>query len=157
MMRRTEREISDPGTLAGILGRAETAHVAFLDRGRAAIVPLSFGFELCEGVFHFYFHGARGGRKAECWSVDPRVSVSFVGRSETVLRSPACSSTCFYESVIASGRMELLTEPAEKIRALDRIMMRYGGEAGAYPPAMLERTAVFHFAASEISGKSNRS
>lgn len=75
-MRRQEREVSDPEHLAGILGRAVTAHVAFLDRGEPAVVPLSFGFEVRDGVFHFYFHGAAEGRKAECWRADPRVSAS---------------------------------------------------------------------------------
>ncbi len=156
-MRRQEREVSDPEHLAGILGRAVTAHVAFLDRGEPAVVPLSFGFEVRDGVFHFYFHGAAEGRKAECWRADPRVSASFVGTAEFVPGSPRCRSTCLYESVIASGNMECLTDLEEKIHALNRIMAHYGGESsGAFPAAALERTAVFHFAAASISGKSNR-
>ena len=103
------------------------------------------------------FHGAAEGRKAECWRADPRVSASFVGAAEFVPGSPRCRSTCLYESVIASGNMECLTDLEEKIHALNRIMAHYGGESsGAFPAAALERTAVFHFAAASISGTSNR-
>lgn len=84
------------------------------------------------------------------------------GRAVRRGRQPHCPgrtgrrSTCFYESVIASGEVEFVTAPEEKRTALDCIMHHCGG-AGTYdyPEAMLERTAILRLSARSISGKSN--
>ena len=156
-MRRSERAVTDPVEIAGILERATVAHLAFLEDGRPAIVPMSFGFSREAERFVFYFHGSGEGRKCTCWRRDPRVALEVVGRNEFLLQSPACRSTCLYESVMAEGVIEPVTDPAAKARGLDLIMNHCGAPGPFdYPAAMLERTMVFRLVASEISGKSNR-
>ena len=155
-MRRAEREVAGVAALAGILDRAAYATLSFLDCGAPAAVPVSFGYRVEGGIFVFYIHSAGEGHKMECLQNDPRAVLSAVGDNRIVLAEPACRSTCFYESVIASGEVEFVTAPEEKRAALDRIMHHCGG-AGVYdyPEAMLERTAILRLSARSISGKSN--
>ena len=155
-MRRAEREVAGVAALAGLLDRAAYATLSFLDSGAPAAVPVSFGYRVEGGIFVFYIHSAGEGHKMECLQNDPRAVLSAVGDNRIVLAEPACRSTCFYESVIASGEVEFVTAPEEKRAALDCIMHHCGG-AGAYdyPEAMLERTAILRLSARSISGKSN--
>ena len=146
-MRRAEREITDAAALAGILGRAGYAVLAFLDGGTPALVPVSFGFRQEEdGRFVFYFHSAVEGHKIDCLREDSRVSLCAVGDNRIELGTPVCRSTCRYESVIATGR----------IGALDCLMNHCGAPGSFdYPEPMLERTAILRLVAETISGKSN--
>ena len=155
-MRRAEREVAGVAALAGILDRAAYATLSFLDCGAPAAVPVSFGYRVEGGIFVFYIHSAGEGHKMECLQNDPQAVLSAVGDNRIVLAEPACRSTCFYESVIASGEVEFVTAPEEKRTALDCIMHHCGG-AGTYdyPEAMLERTAILRLSARSISGKSN--
>ena len=121
-MRRAEREITDAAALAGILGRADYAVLAFLDGGMPALVPVSFGFRQEGGHFVFYFHSAVEGHKIDCLREDSRVSLCAVGDNRIELGTPVCRSTCRYESVIATGRIEFVTAPEAKRRALDCLM-----------------------------------
>lgn len=156
-MRRAEREITDAAALAGILGRAGYAVLAFLDGGTPALVPVSFGFRQEEdGRFVFYFHSAVEGHKIDCLREDSRVSLCAVGDNRIELGTPVCRSTCRYESVIATGRIEFVTAPEAKRRALDCLMNHCGAPGSFdYPEPMLERTAILRLVAETISGKSN--
>ena len=155
-MRRAEREVTDAAALAGILGRAAYATLAFLDGGTPALAPISFGFRHQDGRFVFYFHSAVEGRKIDCLKADARVSLCAVGDNRIELGTPVCRSTCRYESVIATGRIEFVTAPEEKKRALDCLMNHCGAPGSFdYPEPMLERTAILRLVAETISGKSN--
>lgn len=155
-MRRAEREVTDLNALAGILGRADYGVLSFLDGGTPALVPVSFGFRFEDGRFIFYFHSATEGHKIDCLKEDARVSFCAVGENRIELGTPACRSTCRYESVIATGRIEFLSAPEEKKCALDCLMNHCGAPSSFdYPEPMLARTAVLRLAAETISGKSN--
>lgn len=139
-----------------ILKDASFGDLAFLDHGRPAVVPLSFGFQQEEKRLAFFFHSAPEGRKIEALRANPAVSFSVVSRADVLLVEPACRSTMHYASVIADGEISELTAPAEKAAALDAIMNHYGASGHFdYPAPMLERTAILKLTASSVSGKSN--
>ena len=152
-MRRMERQLEFQQILE-ILKDASFGDLAFLDHGRPAVVPLSFGFQQEEKRLAFFFHCAPEGRKIEALRANPAVSFSVVSRADVVLVEPACRSTMHYAGVIADGEISELTVPAEKAAALDLIMNHYGAAGHFdYPAPMLERTAILKLTAS--SGKSN--
>lgn len=154
-MRRMERQLEFQQILE-ILKDASFGDLAFLDHGRPAVVPLSFGFQQEEKRLAFFFHSAPEGRKIEALRANPAVSFSVVSRADVVLVEPACRSTMHYASVIADGEISELTAPAEKAAALDAIMNHYGASGHFdYPAPMLERTAILKLTASSVSGKSN--
>jgi len=154
-MRRMERQLEFQQILE-ILKDASFGDLAFLDHGRPAVVPLSFGFQQEEKRLAFFFHSAPEGRKIEALRANPAVSFSVVSRADVLLVEPACRSTMHYASVIADGEISELTAPAEKAAALDAIMNHYGASGHFdYPAPMLERTAILKLTASSVSGKSN--
>ena len=154
-MRRMERQLEFQQILE-ILKDASFGDLAFLDHGRPAVVPLSFGFQQEEKRLAFFFHCAPEGRKIEALRANPAVSFSVVSRADVVLAEPACRSTMHYASVIADGEISELTTPAEKAAALDLIMNHYGAAGHFdYPAPLLERTTILKLTASSITGKSN--
>lgn len=139
-----------------ILKDASFGDLAFLDHGRPAVVPLSFGFQQEGERLAFFFHSAPEGRKIEALRANPAVSFSVVSRADVVLVEPACRSTMRYACVIADGEISELTAPAEKAAALDLIMNHYGAAGHFdYPAPMLERTAILKLTVASVSGKSN--
>ena len=154
-MRRMERQLEFQQILE-ILKDASFGDLAFLDHGRPAVVPLSFGFQQEEQRLAFFFHSAPEGRKIEALRANPAASFSVVSRAEAVLAEPACRSTMRYACVIADGEISELTAPAEKAAALDLIMNHYGAAGHFdYPAPMLERTAILKLTVASVSGKSN--
>lgn len=103
-----------------------------------------------------YIHCAIEGHKLENISHEERVCYCAVASAEV---QPA-ERTTLYESAIAFGRAALVTDPAEKRRALEALAVRFCGEvtAGAEEEiaTSLSRTAVVRIRLERITGKSNR-
>jgi nitroimidazol reductase NimA-like FMN-containing flavoprotein (pyridoxamine 5'-phosphate oxidase superfamily) len=104
-----------------------------------------------------YIHCAIEGHKLENIAHEERVSFCAVA-SATVL--PAKLST-LYESAVVFGRAALVTDPAEKRRALELLAVRF---CGALTPEAEEtiatsgpRTVVVRIRLERITGKAHRS
>lgn len=70
-----------------------------------------------------YFHTTpfAGSRKALNMGANPRVSLVFVGRAETL----GSKYTVDYESVVAAGTAQKLSEPARIKRTVDLLLARF--------------------------------
>ncbi len=150
-MRRKER-LMTPEAAAEVLAKANWGTLSFLDNGAPAAVPLNYGY--ADGVV--YFHGAMAGRKFEALKRDPRAVFTVVTRCEVVIGDPAFRSSARYESVMVTGEVKFLDDPADKAAALDCLMRQIGvADPVDYPPEVLAITAVFRLAG-EIVGKAGR-
>jgi hypothetical protein len=138
-MRRHDREVTVQEEMEGIIGRAQVCRLALVDEGRPYVVPLSFGYR--DGVL--YFHSARQGRKVDilrrggevCFELDTPLGL---------MRDPEpCEWGMAFESVIGWGFPRFVDDPAEKVQALECIMVQYGGGGHPFDPVMVARTAVF--------------
>lgn len=92
-MRRMERQLEFQQILE-ILKDASFGDLAFLDHGRPAVVPLSFGFQQEEKRLAFFFHCAPEGRKIEALRANPAASFSVVSRADVVLAEPPAARPC---------------------------------------------------------------
>jgi hypothetical protein len=103
-----------------------------------------------------YFHCAIEGHKLDNIAHEERVSFSAVA-SATVL--PLALST-LYESAIVFGRAAVVTDPAEKRRALELLAVRFCGavtpEAEQTIATDGSRTAVVRIRIERITGKAHR-
>lgn len=110
---------------------------------------------LCGDVL--YIHCAREGHKLENIAHEDRVSFCAVA-SSTVL--PDTLST-LYESTIVFGRAALVTDPAERRQAFDRLVIRFCGgltpEAERTIATSGPQTAVVRVRIERITGKAHRS
>ena len=150
-MRKTEREIKDPQTVAALLQRAEYVHLCLWDGEKPYAVPVSFGYQ--DGAL--YFHGSHKGRKAECLRVCDRVAFSVVVEYSLSRQPKACDYTAHFKSVCGVGRATFVEDPAGKRRALDIVMRQYGGPEGRYTDEALGATCVVRLDVEELTGKAN--
>lgn len=73
----------------------------------------------------FYFHCAAEGEKLDCLRVNPIVSLSAVSRCMPKFEKEKSNFTEYYNSAIAVGKAEIVTDDAEKIEALRLLCRRF--------------------------------
>jgi hypothetical protein len=104
-----------------------------------------------------YFHCALDGHKLENISHEERVSFCAVAGATAL---PATLST-LYESAVAFGRAAVVTDAAEKRRALEALAVRFCGEISPEAERTIAaegpRTAVVRIRIERITGKAHRS
>lgn len=153
-MRRKDREITDRAELKAILTAADSCHLALVDAGAPYLVTLNFGFVWEEEFPVLYFHCAHDGRKAAILKADPRVCWSVDVGHELVLGDEDSHCTMRYQSLVGTGTVTFVTDPAEKKLGLDRIMGHYSTKAEfRYPPQVVDQTTVLRLDTAELTGK----
>ena len=99
-MRRADKEIAHLDTILKIVRDCEVCRLGLAVDGEPYVVPVSFGFD-GEAVF---FHTAKGGKKIDMMTANPRVCVQFERNVKLVTDDEdACSWTFDFESVIGFG------------------------------------------------------
>jgi nitroimidazol reductase NimA-like FMN-containing flavoprotein (pyridoxamine 5'-phosphate oxidase superfamily) len=127
-MRRKDRQITDPVRIEAILRGAECCRLGLVDDGLAYIVPMSFGVAREGGALCLYFHSAPRGRKIELIEKAGRATFETEAGYAVKEGARACEFSCFYQSVIGHGRISILREDREKLRALRCVMEHYTGK-----------------------------
>jgi nitroimidazol reductase NimA-like FMN-containing flavoprotein (pyridoxamine 5'-phosphate oxidase superfamily) len=151
-VRRRDRSVSESDARA-ILARAEYGVLATVgEDGWPYAVPLNH--VLAADVL--YLHCAVEGHKLANLAHEERVSYCAVASAHVM---PAMLST-LYESAVVFGRARLVTDAAEKRRALQLLIARFGGDPGAQLEEALRkwdaRTAVIRIEVERITGKAQR-
>jgi nitroimidazol reductase NimA-like FMN-containing flavoprotein (pyridoxamine 5'-phosphate oxidase superfamily) len=151
-IRRSDRAVSEEQARE-ILARAEHGVLATVGAdGWPYAVPVN---HVLAGDL-LYIHCAQEGHKLENLAHDERVSFCAVA-SATVL--PETLST-LYESAVLFGRAAVVTDPTEKLRALELLAVRFCGaltpEAEKVIATSAGRTAVVRVRIERIAGKAHR-
>lgn len=101
----------------------------------------------------FYFHCAAQGEKIDCLRQQPIVSLSAVSKCSPCYEEEKQNFTEHYQSAIAIGRAEEVTEPAEKVEALrllcERFLSKYMGSFDSAIARSLAVTAVYRITLTE--------
>lgn len=143
-MRRTDREITDFHEMMEILKSCDCCRIGLLDGQEAYIVPMNFGYEECGEHLTLYFHSAGEGKKMELLKQQTAITFEMDTRHELVEGDVACAYSYLYQSVMGSGIVTVLQEPAEKKYALQRIMAHYSGQTEwTFQDEMVKKVAVF--------------
>lgn len=111
-VRRTDREITDRERVEELLREGRFCTIALADEGGPYAVTLSYGYAADAG--RLYFHCSAEGRKLDAIEAEPRACASVVFDRGYV--SGSCEHP--YQSVVLTGRMRVVDDPAEKIEAL---------------------------------------
>lgn len=151
-MRRKDRELSPQETLA-ILEAGEYGILSLADSdGTPYGIPLSYA--LLDG--RLWFHGAKEGRKAALLKPGTKAHFTVVGEARAAYTA---NFTTFFSSVMAEGTVSP-AEGDEKRRALYAIAAKYLPDSMDHADhdiaASFERTAVWCFTPSSITGKAKR-
>ena len=156
-MRRKDRQITDPGQIEAILRSAECCRLGLVDNGHAYIVPMSFGVAQENGTLCLYFHSAPKGRKIEL--IEQSGEAAFEAEANYTIRESekACEFSCYYQSVIGRGRISILREEQEKLRALRCVMEHYTGNRDwEILPEMLPVVVGIRLEIDEITAKASQ-
>jgi len=149
-MRRTDREIKSYEEILDVLNRADTIRLGIHDSPFPYVVPLSFGFEDCDGQVCIYIHGAAEGLKHTLLDKNSNVCVEasiFHKYVETKM-----GLTTRYESVIGFGTAEVICGD-EAIKGLDLICSHCGYHGYTYDTSGLSRMRMYKITLSSITGK----
>ncbi len=153
-MRRNDREISDSKQIEKFISDEQIIRIAFYDDGDIYIVPVNYGYEVVEGNYHFYFHGAKAGRKYELSKTDPTVGFEIDGGYEVLEANLACDFSAKFQSVIGTGILSLIEDMEEKKRGLDIVMKQISdSKEWSYSEEMLKVVAVFRLDVEKMSCK----
>ena len=150
-MRRKDRHVSDAAAIFDMVYRCQVLRLALPDKDAPYVVPLSFGVEQKDGKLVFYAHGAKVGRKIDLIGEGVTAGVeldSFLGYG-----GEGRNSTTYYESVVGTGRAELV-EGEEALHGLDLLMEHCGREKQDFA-ACLPHTAVLRVTVDSYSAKAN--
>ncbi len=154
-MRRTDREITDPGEIFGILQRCTSMNLGMNSPDYPYVIPMTFGSELTDRGICVYFHCANEGRKLELIEADNRVCVE-AHIYERIEQTESGDITARYESVIGFGRVFRITEQKDKVRAL-KVMLDHYNSSG-FPVTSckgLSKVEVYGILLEDVTGKRN--
>ena len=148
-MRRKEKEITDLKEIEKILQESTVCRLAMVDEDKPYMVPLNFGYR--DG--YLFFHSAKEGQKIDVIQKNPNVCFEVDQLIKFKKAKTACDWGVEYNSVIGSGRAQLLDNLDEKIVALNVIMSHYSDRTFDYPDEALEKTLVIKVQIERMTGK----
>ena len=114
-MRRTERQMLDPGFMHAVLRDAGEIYLALNTEGAPYVLPVNHVFH--EGCI--YFHCATEGCKLDLLRADPRVGFS------TAVDIAVDGTTTRYRCVCGTGVAEIVSDDVEKTSVLQAIAARF--------------------------------
>ena len=153
-MRSSDREVTDKVAIEEFIAGEKIMRVGFCDCGEVYIVPVNYGYSVDDGMYTFYFHGAKAGRKFELAESMPAVGFEIDGRYSLIPAETACGHSAEFMSVVGTGRLSIINDNNEKIKALNCIMKQVSGrDIWDYPEKQLDGTAVFRLRAEKMSCK----
>lgn len=154
-MRRAEREIKDSNKIRQIIENCKIVRIGLKDEESVYIVPMSFGYTYEADTLNLYFHSAKEGRKVDLMAANGEIGFEMDCGYELLEASSPCAYSCRYASIIGTGTVYALEEPAEKIKALTLIMEHQTGKKFTFEEKMTEHTAAFQIKVREFTCKSN--
>ena len=153
-MRRQDRQVTDPAELKTYLEGADSCHLALVDGQKPYLVTLNFGFEWTGALPVLYFHSAAAGRKIDILRTNPEVCFSLDLEHKLVQGLDDSSCTMHYKSLVGTGAVTFVTDPAEKKAGMDCLMGHYSAKNEFnYPPQVFEKTTVLRLDVAELQGK----
>ena len=149
-MRRSEREIKDPGEIDAILQSAQVCRIAMAVGGRPYIVPVNFAVS----DNHLYFHSAQKGKKIDMLRDNPAVCFEVDIPGDLKGSDTACSWGMKYQSVIGFGQADFIEDASEKKKALGVLMKKYAGrDSLPYADNILDKVLVIGVKIETMTGK----
>ena len=133
MMRRADREVTNPEQIAAIVAACDIVEVAYADAEGLTIVPLNFGFDYDEatGKLTLWFHSAPRGRKLDAIraAAGGRLPVAFTMQTdcEVVAGRTTCNWGEVFKSIVGNGTASIIDDLDEARQGLALLMKQQAG------------------------------
>ncbi|MFD1126492.1 pyridoxamine 5'-phosphate oxidase family protein [Lentilactobacillus raoultii] len=158
-MRRTDREVTDIQQIKAILTDAEVIHLGLRTPDYPYVVPTNYGYEFDnENHLTLYLHGAPVGYKRELIGKDGRVGFAIETDGHVLYpKDTAHHTPSFkYQSVMGTGKAELIEDVNEKRHALQQIVQHeIGHEWADLPDSALSHVGVIKIIVNNYTAKAN--
>jgi uncharacterized protein len=149
MMRRKDREITDPAEIDAIIRSAHLMRIALADGDMPFLVPVFYCFD---GTA-LYFHSAHAGTKIDILKRNNNVCFEISIDHGIIESEVACDFEAKHRTVIGFGKAVFVKDDAEKVKALDLIVGHFTDKKFEYPKANLSRTMVIRIDIVSMKGK----
>lgn len=157
MMRRKDREVVDPLRIQDIINRCIICRIGFYDDQEVYIVPLNFGYEIKDGTYIFYFHGAKEGTKINLIHTAPNVGFEMDCNYMLNEADIACGYSARFQSIVGNGVMSIVNELEEKVHGLSLLMEHNTGKKEwEFDENMLRFVTVFKLVVSKMRCKEHQ-
>ena len=93
-----------------IISRCDTIRIAMFDEPYPYIVPVNFGEEIIGDQVVFYIHTDYEGKKNDLLAKNPNIAFEMDCNHELYYRESNMSCNFRYESVVGTGRVEIVPE-----------------------------------------------
>ena len=123
-VRRKDKEVTDQTWIENILKRGQVLYLGLSgEDGWPYVVTMSYAYR--NGAV--YLHGAPVGKKNDILSVNPKVCFQVALDVDVAPAETAAKYSMKYRSVTCFGRLVTLTEPNDRLEALNILMDHYKG------------------------------
>ncbi|NLE06860.1 MAG: pyridoxamine 5'-phosphate oxidase family protein [Crenarchaeota archaeon] len=154
-MRRLDRNIERIEDIFSVLDRCKICRLGMVDgEGKPYVVPLNFCYEYRQGKLNLYMHCAKEGLKLDLLRAKPSVCFEADNAGAVITADQACGYSQKYESVIAFGEAEILSDPAQREKGLQAVMkIQSGQDDWVFDPNSAARVEVIRVRVSSVTGK----
>ena len=121
------------------ISRCDTIRIAMFDEPYPYIVPVNFGEEIIGDQVVFYIHTDYEGKKNDLLAKNPNIAFEMDCNHELYYRESNMSCNFRYESVVGTGRVEIVLEE-EKEKALTLLMNHYHPVSVKFNPKFVHMT-----------------
>lgn len=152
-MRRTKKEIIDRQEMQAIIHASQVMRLALCLENEPYVVPLSFGYDGTS----IFFHCAPEGLKLDILRKNPRVCCLFEhGLAFEPKGEDPCAWGFAFSTVIAHGVASKVTEPDEKLAALQAVTDHYSASGERVPADKVGNVEVWKIEILKMTGKGSR-
>ena len=153
-MRKAQREIKDLHKIRQILDKCDVCRVGLADGQLPYIVPMNYGYTLEDRNLTLYFHCALTGRKLEIISRNNLACFEMDCSHQLKTGLQACDYSMNYDSVIGSGTIGIVSDPAERVLGLNCLMHHYSDRNDwSFDERALALATVLRLQAGEFAAK----
>lgn len=152
-MRRKDREVTEIGDIITILESCKICHLAILDGDAPYVVPLSYGYDMSDGILTLYFHSAKEGRKIDVLNKNNNVCFEISTTGGPVHSKSPCNSIYYFSSIIGFGKVYFVEKDEEKCRALSKIFHCQTGNHVSFTSQQADSVCIFKIVSDNFSAK----
>ena len=115
---------------------------------------MNFGYEVQNGVYTLYFHGAKAGRKLALVKSCPKVGFEMDTGYELLRADTACGHSARYQSIVGNGILSVVEDTTEQLHGLQLLMAHETGNLHwKFSKEMLSAVTVLRLTVTALSGK----
>ena len=152
-MTRRELEVTDMAKIVEILDKSKVIHLGLVDDGTPYIVPMNYGYTMEDGKLTIYLHGAPEGYKLDVIRKNPTCCFELECDVEPFEGKVACQYGTSYYSIIGRGKVEIVEDPAEKIKGMTVLMKTQTGKDFEFNERLVTIVSVMRVDVSEFTAK----